>query len=494
VHDELARLAGNAPSPALGNRPEGFPADRAEAFAIYARARDEHEAAAGGLAEVRERTAQREAHSAGPGLGAAVGQQQDRERAAALRLRRAERWLAAWGIPDARQAWTELSARLGRGLPGTGRRRDAERGRPEPPPAAPAPVRFEARRLSDFMAERIWWLAFLAARDHEQAVVRFPDDPGRLYDEDLSPGFRAAMVRAFRHLLDPPDRRFPRIDAVAYKRLHDMVISGQGDAHSWSGDPEESPVSFSVNAPQVSDDLLAGRVAGRPLVTVDPGLPDATLVGLAEGPRGQQRDPGVINWLRRDSRGELTVAVGYDQDEAPGLADAALNAYYAEVATAVDAGGRLRAIARVIRNLHVLHLFPDGNGRLNIYLLLPALLLANGFRPVIHKDASTMFNGGWSLDQIVSLLRAGQRTADPGTGAPGPAGHGVDYSPPPDPRAEVARRVRDSLPGLGWTGRIPGEENIVDLYLGLTHEGTYMGRSPEQVADYLARLIIRDRG
>ncbi len=43
----LDELAGHAPAPALGKRAEGFPAGRAEAFDVYARARDEHEAAAG---------------------------------------------------------------------------------------------------------------------------------------------------------------------------------------------------------------------------------------------------------------------------------------------------------------------------------------------------------------------------------------------------------------------------------------------------------------
>jgi len=35
------------------------------------------------------------------------------------RLDTAQRWLAAWGIPDVQQAWTELSARPRRGLPGS---------------------------------------------------------------------------------------------------------------------------------------------------------------------------------------------------------------------------------------------------------------------------------------------------------------------------------------------------------------------------------------
>jgi hypothetical protein len=90
------------------------------------------------------------------------------------------------------------------------------------------------------------------------------------------------------------------------------------------------------------------------------------------------------------------------------LAQAALDRYYEEVGAAADPGGRLLAIARVVRSLHVMHLFQDANGRLNVYLLLPRLLLEQGFAPVIHLDMGVMFNGGWSLDRIVGVLRAGQ--------------------------------------------------------------------------------------
>jgi hypothetical protein len=175
------------------------------------------------------------------------------------------------------------------------------------------------------------------------------------------------------------------------------------------------------------------------------------------------------------------------------LAQAALDRYYEEVGAAADPGGRLLAIARVVRSLHVMHLFQDANGRLNVYLLLPRLLLEQGFAPVIHLDMGVMFNGGWSLDRIVGVLRAGQPSTEgwmPASGTDGrpsrditwnwaaglprpvrPAGPVVTIAPgagriepPGDPRARLgdvqrqaaeAERQRDDR-GPGRAADAPG--------------------------------------
>ncbi len=110
----LDRLANHAPPPDLSNRPDGFPADRAEAFDVYAQARARYEAAAG---------------QAG-GLADAAGLR-EQEAAAAARLQLARGWLAAWGIADAEQAWQaaqEFSATRATGLSAAGRRGGAGRG------------------------------------------------------------------------------------------------------------------------------------------------------------------------------------------------------------------------------------------------------------------------------------------------------------------------------------------------------------------------------
>ena len=112
--EELDRLAEHAPAPDLGKRPDGFPADRAEAFAQYAEARRAWEAA----------TAQ-------AGRAADVAVLRERERQALAQLRQAQEWLAAWGISDADQAWfaaEDFSAGRASGLAAGARGRGRGRG------------------------------------------------------------------------------------------------------------------------------------------------------------------------------------------------------------------------------------------------------------------------------------------------------------------------------------------------------------------------------
>ena len=165
----LDELAGHAPAPDPGKRAEGFPADRAEAFDVYARARDEHEAAAGRAGGVADVT----------GLRAAEG-------AAAARLQVARGWLAAWGIPDAERAWqaardfsadraTGLSAagrnRRGRGAGRGGRGRGAGQGagagQQEEEPAAGAGQQEEEPLVAEVVAQ---WRALTDA-DREQTPL-----------------------------------------------------------------------------------------------------------------------------------------------------------------------------------------------------------------------------------------------------------------------------------------------------------------------------------
>jgi len=334
-------------------------------------------------------------------------------------------------------------------------------------------------------------MLYLKAQDHEAAMLISPQDPGRLYD-DARPGYQLGMLRAFEQVLEPPDRRFERLSAATYKGLHELVTAGLTDKPSWNGEPDSGPdpdpVHFGVPVDRLAEDMLTEYVAGRPLVAALSCPPGPPAHGAPESPHRDQREADALTGLRRGELGaRMMVVSGYRQNEAPGLADAALDVFYTEIGGAADDIARLTAIARLIRRLQVMHLFTDANGRLNVRLLLPRLLLENGFRPVIHPDLVTMFSGIRSLEEIVSVLRAGQPGAGPA--AENPSGR---ILPPPDPRIEVARQVIAALPGLGWSGEVPDETRILDLFTALTRQGTYMGRTVRNIADYIARMIIRD--
>ncbi len=145
--------------------------------------------------------------------------------------------------------------------------------------------------------------------------------------------------------------------------------------------------------------MFADTILGHALVVID----------------GSRRS-AVTVLKSRDGR--LYLRTDYpDGVAARDLADEAFSSYYEEVSAAADGDGRLLAIARLIRRLHVMHLFDEANGRVNVYLLLPRLLLEHGFQPFIHPDMGAMFNGGWTLDNIVAALRQGQNETIPRLGA-----------------------------------------------------------------------------
>lgn len=66
--------------------------------------------------------------------------------------------------------------------------------------------------------------------------------------------------------------------------------------------------------------------------------------------------------------------------------DAIVAAYNQEMSQAQTDAARLLAISRVVRDLELLHPFPDGNGRSFVAVLMNHLLLAHGFLPAILWD------------------------------------------------------------------------------------------------------------
>jgi hypothetical protein len=72
----------------------------------------------------------------------------------------------------------------------------------------------------------------------------------------------------------------------------------------------------------------------------------------------------------------------------------------------VVARAKLRAIVTTIRKLHVGHFFVDGNGRLNVVLMLNKLLLQEGFSPVILDD-TWVFGGGFTVEALIVEVQKG---------------------------------------------------------------------------------------
>ncbi|WP_406178170.1 hypothetical protein [Streptomyces sp. NBC_00996] len=274
-------------------------------------------------------------------------------------------------------------------------------------------------RLSDVLPEREWWRVFLDPADHANAQAVNPHDPGSYYDNQRSPGFRAGMVNAYRFALEDPHLV---LNADTYSNLHRLITSHLYTRPVRTGDPSR-PTQFPLGADRMSDDTAALRVDGRRLLITwseyhadDFGASSETRNALA-----------VLGIPRHWGNASSIITIAYKLREWSDLIDSVFSEYRSDIRNAPTPDERLAAIARTITKLHILHPFTDANGRLNIYLVLPKLLLDNGFKPVIPTGSYNLFNGGAPLSEQVALLRAAQlpatyyrpRLPEPTTGSAG---------------------------------------------------------------------------
>ncbi|HEX8869887.1 MAG TPA: hypothetical protein VF821_29770, partial [Lentzea sp.] len=263
----------------------------------------------------------------------------------------------------------------------------------------PDAPRSSAAKLSDVVPERKWWLLYLDPRHHAGALEMDPVNPGGRYDGEASPGFQRGMVTAFTSVLDDPARIAEPIGWAEYQRMYGLAtthVKARAQDKSYFEVVGANVFrDFYLGAEQPAADLVDDELLGRPLVsTTDP-----------EFAGDEERGHVFLSGGRSGSTWEFLRS--YSADEAPALVEAAFEKYYDDLRWATTDHDRLRTIARLVRTLHVLHAFGDGNGRLNVYLLLPRLLLANGFPPVVVPSASMLFSGGFTLDQIAAALRWG---------------------------------------------------------------------------------------
>ncbi|WP_438269173.1 scabin-related ADP-ribosyltransferase [Mycobacterium simiae] len=260
-------------------------------------------------------------------------------------------------------------------------------------------------RLGEVVPQRDWWRIYTAANDHGTALAEHPDDPGRLYDSQNSPGFQADMENAYRSVLDVPAELERRIDWQEYQRMFHMVTASArtqaeaaGRSHGFRLTDSDGGNSANhyVGMREIADDVWDERIGGRPLLT------DTDLDEMSD----DELHNMVVHWSLRHGNPLLTTA--YRADRVPDLVNQVFDRYYQEIGAARSEHQTLSAIARAVRTLHMMHPFHDGSGRLNVYFLLPRLLQANGFRPTNMPPMTHLFSGGFSVDEIATALRWGQ--------------------------------------------------------------------------------------
>lgn len=268
-----------------------------------------------------------------------------------------------------------------------------------------------SRTLLDLPADQRWQMYIDPA--HRAAASALPD-PGFLYDTEQSPGYQRSMVAALSQHLAP--RRLPFTGPgpvrtfAQYEALHDLVTAhlpreGNDFRHVRlrSGRDVHPPTNFPMEGHNIpAADVLDERIAGRRLLSVwNPAL-------------GYQGQEGICFVAHDEARGaeepDARIQTHYLTDDGPGHVQAVLDRYHADIRRAgPNRLGRLRAIVRCIRALHVIHAFRDANGRLHVTLMLQKMLHEQGFSPIILQDPPGVFGGSYTIDELVGVVLRGMR-------------------------------------------------------------------------------------
>ncbi|MEU6083022.1 hypothetical protein [Streptomyces sp. NPDC047108] len=279
------------------------------------------------------------------------------------------------------------------------------------------------------MPEGDWWRLYIDPRDHPLALKLYPHDPGQLYDRQRSPGFQQSMVDAYRATLDSPEGPARRMNASEYLRMHNLVVAKLDAKPGWSGG---QPTSFPLRNTQLSQDLLEEELGGRRL---------ALDLGTYDWPSTAAKP---ITALETFSTGKPVLQTNYAVGEVPRLVDLAFDRYYTEAAQADNDLSRLAAIGKVVRALQVIHPFHDTNRRLNVHLLLHKLLIEQGFRPVVTPELASLFQGGYSVEQMAETLLRNTEPFRPPIQAPAPQGELITREDELSPRATASEPLPET--------------------------------------------------
>jgi hypothetical protein len=253
-----------------------------------------------------------------------------------------------------------------------------------------------------------WWRVMIDQAHWTKALTFAKDkksEPGLFYDADKSPGFQKAMLQAYHDfLVTNVMLAYPQqLDWTVYESLwtaatKDVETTERGQKF----EPNNGEVYFGCTR-SLSPEVFAEMIDKLPLVLnkKDPSPTDAPLKCYAY---------------------HLTHVPIYLFPQAKGTdlhngVNKVFELFVKEMGVARTRLDQLVAIARTIRNLHIMHAFTDGCGRTNVYLLLPAMLLRFGFGlplgganmgSVAAEAQFFMFNGGYSVHEIAEYLWAYQ--------------------------------------------------------------------------------------
>ncbi|KAI1178970.1 hypothetical protein F4777DRAFT_42057 [Nemania sp. FL0916] len=262
--------------------------------------------------------------------------------------------------------------------------------------------------------EPYWWRLFIDPKDWAAALTEYPGDPGSKYDKDSEEknqpkAYREGLVRGYNKYLIRNELPEPAgLNADGYIQLWVDVRPGLA--------PGQKPDTVEKLEFR-EEDLGAVQFGGPEEFPADVYAEEFTI-------RSKAAPAGVKYRLLQEGSKKDTFCVIYS--DTPYLINTqaigevlrlGITAVFSNLQNALRAAvtraDQLRAIARAVRDLHVMHAFTNGCGRTNVHTLLPLLLLRYGFGlslggefggTVSKKAMYMMFNGGYSIEQIAKWL------------------------------------------------------------------------------------------
>ena len=274
-----------------------------------------------------------------------------------------------------------------------------------------------------------WWKLFIDRGAHRSSETRSQN--AMRFDRESSPGYYDAMMQTYDQVLAPiePGQR-QDLGSGDLIKIHEMVTDRtltkndddfEPTPHALSGEGTTFPMTKKEG--EVPSAIAFEELAKEGVIGMHPMAKQGYKAPIGENDspelryrkRATQASPENPMTVMRPLGNNL-VDTQYKRKDATEIMDHLLETYYKERSEADEIendtardNAKLRAIARVIRGLHTAHVFTDANGRLNTMVLLNKFLLEEGFDPAIMDDTS-MFGGGFSIEQLVGQIRRGMTT------------------------------------------------------------------------------------
>ncbi|MCE3604317.1 DUF4157 domain-containing protein [Massilia sp. P8910] len=271
-------------------------------------------------------------------------------------------------------------------------------------------------RLDDIPREKLW-KTYLDRKFHEKAMESNPDNPGMLFDSQMSPGYQKSMLEALAPMLpgasaeeekehEPPDER---LNYGSYTALHDAVVK-------YTANPEQMKKlggreGFSQFAtPKIPNEQGLERIERLAAVEEAKHVMISTKPLVAEVDPNASRDeqPDAVTLHSQDSSA-VHIDTQYRRAEGEPLVNAILKLYYDGRSTAEENDAKLKRIVTAIRSLHIGHFFGDANGRLHMFVMLNKFLVEEGFSPAILPRGPDVFGGLATVDALVADVLEGMR-------------------------------------------------------------------------------------